>query len=169
MEPVVIRTATLWDLFWIEALGRRGLDEAGQLYPAYDLGHMLKGFIDSIEKGLAYVAVAKGDEGERIIGALIVGIISWPQSPRDQMVTNEHLYVLPEYRARKVADGRLVGIALIDILRDMANRACVPAVFRATFGTEPEAIGKLAERSGFRTIGGTYIYEPKPDAEEKAA
>jgi len=165
MEPIVIRSAVLWDLFWIEGLGRQGLNESGQLYPAYDLGHMLKGFIDSIEQGLVYVAA----DGDSIVGALIVGVTSWPQSPRHQMLTNEHLYVLPEFRARKTADGKHVGIALMDVLIDASDRGKIPILLRNTFGKDPELMGKLAERKGFKPIGGTYLYQPEAKLDERAA
>ena len=172
MEPIVIRAASLYDLFQIEALGRRGLEEAGQLYPAYDLPHMLKGFIDSIAAGLVFVATEHLDERhEKIVGALIITISAWPQAPKVSMLENEHLYVLPDYRARATESGTPVGTALINILTQMADVAGVPVLFRQTFGGDRvEARARLAERKGFATIGSYHIYMPKPkdDAQEAA-
>lgn len=171
MEPIVIRRATLYDLFQIEALGRRGLEEAGQLYPAYDLPHMLKGFIDSIAAGLVFVATERVDERrERIVGALIVSITAWPQAPNVSMLENEHLYVLPDYRARATESGTPVGTALINILTEMADTAGVPVLFKQTFGGDRvEARARLAERQGFETIGTYHIYTPKPKTEQSEA
>ena len=166
MEPISIRRASLYDLFQIEALGRRGLEEAGQLYPAYDLPHMLKGFIDSISAGLVFVAV----DGDKVVGALVVTISAWPQAPQVSMLENEHLYVLPEYRARATESGTSVGDALIDILTRMADTAGVPVLFRQTFGGDRvDARARLAERKGLTTIGSYHIYMPKPKADQSEA
>jgi GNAT superfamily N-acetyltransferase len=171
MEPITIRSASYYDLFEIEALGRHGLEEAGQLYPAYDLPHMLRGFITSIERGLVFVATEKVNEArEKIVGALIVGICTWPQNPRVEMIENEHLYVLPDYRSRATATGIPVGTALINIMKQMAEAAGVPAHFRQTFGGDHvEARARLAERSGFTTIGTNHVFMPKAKAEDAAA
>lgn len=164
-----IRPATLWDLYAIEYLGRRGLEEAGQLYPVYDLGHMLKGFIDSIERAMVYVAEVEHEEidadarsathGKMIIGALVMGVTCWPQAPRVQMMTNEHLYVLPEHRSATV-DGVSVGRALINIMTSIADKGNVPILFNGTFGKDVEVMRRLMERSGFQAIGHTFMYQP---------
>lgn len=161
-----IRTATLLDIYAVEALGRHALEESGRLYGGYNLSYVLKGIIDSIDRGLIYLAET---EDQTIIGGLVISLTSWPQAPDQPLLTNEHLYVLPDHRSRTVDDGRLVGMALIDILQDMSNTAKVPVVFNTTFGTDMDVTDRLMKRAGFRTIGGSYLYQPKMEQSEEAA
>lgn len=170
MEAITIRRAVFTDVLQIEALGRRGLEESSQLYPAYHMGHVMKGLIDAIDKGLVWLATEKLPDGrERAVGGIVVGMSFWPQNPQVVTLTNDHLYVLPEYRARATAEGIPVGNALLDILKGLADEAQMPAFLNLTFGDSVEARAKLAERSGYRLTGTNHIYEPQAKAVAEAA
>ena len=163
---VTIRPGHLGDIYHVEALGRHALEEAGHLADGYDPAAVLSQAIESLQKGLVYFA----EDDEQIIGAIIVGLTAWPHAPKETMLTNEHLYVMPEHRAKHTADGMTAGRALLEVMKAMADHAKVKALFRASYGENPDAIEALVKRAGFKPLGVFALYEPSAAAaNEKAA
>lgn len=158
-----IRPGHLGDIYHVEALGRRALEEAGHLADGYDPAAVLAQAVDSLKKGLVYFAEVDGQP----IGAIVIGLTAWPHAPDATMITNEHLYVLPEHRATKTADGMAVGRALLDVMCRMSDQYGVKALFRASYGENPDAIEALVKRAGFKPLGVFALYEPVVAVAEK--
>lgn len=172
-----IRPGHLGDIYHVEALGRRALEEAGHLADGYDPAAVLAQAVDSLKKGLVYFAEIDHEEVDvesrsvtvspMIIGAIVIGLTAWPHAPDATMITNEHLYVLPEHRATKTANGVSVGRALLDVMCRMSDQYGVKALFRASYGENPDAIEALVKRAGFKPLGVFALYEPVVAVAEK--
>jgi hypothetical protein len=171
MSEITIRTATFLDLFSMAELGRLGWEEAGTPYPRYDVAVMLKDLIDAINHGLVFIAEMRVAETDfnMPIGGLVMSFTKWPHSPNVPLLTNEHLFVLPDHRSKKTKDGVLVGKALLNIMLEVSDGSKTPILFRSNYGKNNEAIQRLMEQSGFMAIGHTFLYQPAVKDSDKAA
>lgn len=175
--PIRVRMARLYDLYSLEVLLDKAIGESGGIMPAYDAAHCYHQAINRIESGLVYVAceIDEAKKIEKVVGCLMMDIRSVDWNPQAKLLETIHLYILPEYRARTLADGKqLVFDGLIGFGRGIADVAAsqseAPALFIVDqlFQVGPEAKAdlkdKLFERAGFAYLGGKHLYIAKPAA-----
>jgi hypothetical protein len=185
MATYEIRRANQFDLPALELLLARGIEESKGLLPPYDWRHVWHAAVNQIASGLVFVATAIDEAAKRqkICGCLVLDAQPWAWNPDVNVLRSQHFYVLPEERSNKLPDGRLLWEGLREAgqrLSDLASEAAIadgrppiPLLIEVLHQMGPEARveakDELMKRAGLQHVGGTWLYMPRPVAEEKAA
>lgn len=184
-----IRLANPYDLFALENLLAKAIDESGGLYPDYDQAHFFHSSLMLIDKKFVFVgcSVNEAEKKERILGCLALEPKKWSHNPHAPILESVYFYVLPEGRAVTLDDGKTpLWRGLIDAAKHMATLASyskdhegqvhfmpIPLRVELMFmlGTDNRAGAKdeLLKGAGFHYTGGNHIFVPDPKAAEKAA
>jgi hypothetical protein len=183
-----IRIATSYDLFALERLMAKGIEESQGLLPDYDQQHFFHTALKLIEMSLVFVACEFSDKMFKIVGCLALDGRHYAWNPRVVVLESVHYYVLPEARAATLEDGKtLLWDALLQAGKTLAEvRSTVflndgskqfhPVPLRIDNffridDARAAAKDELMKRAGFSYIGGNHLFiPPTPDwASQKAA
>lgn len=184
-----IRLANPYDLFALENLLAKAIDESNGLYPDYDQDHFFHSSLILINKKFVFVAVSidEAAKKERILGCLALEPKKWAHNPHAPILEGVYFYVLPEGRTATLEDGKTpLWRALIDAAKSLATMASyskdnegqvhfmpIPLRIELMFmlGTDNRAGAKdeLMKTAGFSYTGGNHIYVPEHKQAEKAA
>lgn len=173
---IIIRAATPYDLFALELMLAKGIEESAGLLPDYDQMHFFHTAINMCAAGLVFVAAERDDvaKHEKLVGCLNLDGKTWAWNKTVTILESVHFYVLPEARGRTLEDGKTaVWEGLLQAGQALADAAGVPMVINVIHqvGAENRAGAKdeLFKRAGLQYMGGNHLYLPKPKAAEKAA
>ena len=173
---ISIRRGNVYDLFALEFLLSKGLEESNGLLPDYDQLPTLHKSLDMLHTGSVFVA-CEGDEAarsEKIVGCLALNPEAFSWNSAVVVLRSVHFYVLPAFRARTLADGvTLVFDGLRRVGSDLADAANMPMIIEQLHQVGPdnraEAKDELFKRAGLSYVGGNFVYLPKPRQEQGKA
>jgi hypothetical protein len=183
-----IRIANSYDLFALERLMAKGVEESKGLFPDYDQSHFFHTALRMLEREMVFVACQFEEKQFRIVGCLALDGRTWAWNPRVIVLESVHYYVLPEARTATLEDGKtllwdallmagktLAEVASTVVLADGSKQfRPVPLRIDNFFRIEDAraaAKDELMKRAGFSYVGGNHLYiPPTPDwASQKAA
>jgi hypothetical protein len=180
--PIRIRMANPYDLFSLELLLDKGIEESKGVLPNYDQLQFMHDALDRIASGFVYVAceLDEAKKQEKVIGCLALEIRGFGWNANAKLLESVHFYVLPEYRGRTLPDGKtfvyegLVAQAqgLADVAATQAE-APIKLVIENMHQVGPEARNgakdELFKRAGLDYLGGKHLYVGKVRAQAGAA
>ncbi len=189
-----VRSANRYDIFALEALMKRALEESGGLLPPYDVDCFDDGAKALIRAGTVFVAVELSEDRkrEKVVGCLALRPTTWHWNSNITLLESVHFYVLPEARKVRLHDGKtLIWEALLECGKQLANIASYRerpdgnTAFSATAlridmlfslggeegAADNRAIAKdeIMKRFGFQYVGGNHVFIPKEVQAEQAA
>lgn len=173
---IAIRPGKVYDLFALEWLLMKGIEESNGLLPNFDQLPTLHQGLDMLYTGTVFVACEIHEAGkrERIVGCLALNAEKFSWNASATVLRSMHFYVLPEARAHTLADGKsLVFEGLLAAGQALSDAAGVPLLVEQLHQVGPDnraaAKDELFKRAGLAYVGGNHAYLPKPPAAEKAA
>ncbi len=170
---IAVRPVQKWDLWALELLLAKGIEESDGLLPDYDPLHFAHTAINMIAAGLIYVAVEidEAAKQEKIVGCLAMEAKSWSWNADVRLIESVHFYVLPEVRGRQLADGKTpVWEGLLKAGQALADGAGMPLRVEILHKLDDRGTAKdeLMKRAGFSYTGGNHLYLPKAAAQQAA-
>ncbi len=172
---VGVRRGNVYDLFAVELLLARGLEESNGLLPGYDQLPTLHSALNMLHSGCVFLACEIiDDKRERVVGCLALNPEKWSWNSDAEVLRSVHYYVLPEARSWTLDDGKtLAAEALREVGCALADAAGLPMIIEQLHQVGPDnraaAKDRMFERAGMSYVGGNYVYLPQPVQEEKAA
>lgn len=188
-----VRLANRYDLFALEALMKKALEESGGLLPPYEPEHFMHTALGMISKQLVFVAVEVSEDKkrERVVGCLALDPKTWHWNPQALLLESVHFYVLPEARKVKIHDGKLlIAEALLACGKQLAtvssyhrqgdgSTAFIPTPLRidmlfqlggeGTTDNRAAAKDEVMRGCGFLYVGGNHVFIPREEAAKAAA
>lgn len=165
MSELKIRRGQMGDLWRLQHMLYMAEEESNGIMPPTDMLHAAHAALNMLAAGFVFVV----EEGETVVGAIMLDVMSWAWNPQVKYLETQHFYVMPDHRAKKVGDV-LAAQALLDAAKAMADAAGIPLIATRFFSDERNASkDAFFERSGMINLGGRHIYQPAVDAAKQAA
>ena len=182
-----IRPANFYDLFALESMLAKAIDESGGLYPDYDQVAFFHSSIELIKQGFVFCAcsINEAAKQERLLGCLALEPKKWVHNPSIPIIESVYFYVVPEARKITLDDGKtLLWRGLIETAKSVATMSsyfkdakgethfnAIPLRLELMFalGDDNRAGAKdeLMKGAGFGYTGGNWIFTP--EHKQKAA
>lgn len=169
-----IRRGNVYDLFALELLLAKGIEESNGLLPDYDQLPTLHKGLNMLHAGAVFVACEIREKTERIIGCLALNGEAFSWNSSSEVLRSVHFYVLPDARAHTLDDGKTLAFEGLRAAGcALADAAQMPLIIEQLHQVGPdnraEAKDELFKRTGMSYVGGSYVYLPRPAEESKAA
>jgi len=169
-----IRPANVYDMHQLEILLYKGIEESKGLLPPYDVFQVYHHALKLIEIGSVYILQDIDEEKKQrtVVGCLMLDATSFKWNDAVKWLESVHFYVLPEWRAKKLPDGKLPFEALVDAAKGLAEACAMPLKiesFHQAGDNRVLAKDTLFEKAGFFYIGGNFAYLPKSMQQKEAA